>query len=273
MKARLEGELHSMLRDEPACSAAATLTIERNPVSVKRALRDFSKKVLAPVGLLPSVLKVWHSHLRRVSRRELAKLYREFIVPGDLCFDIGANVGESSEVMLQLGGRVLAVEPQAENIRVLQARFSGNRNFVLVPQALGARVGRGELMICEHSECSSMSPEFISKVTESGRLPAERYQWNEVREVPTTTLDELIARYGMPAFVKIDVEGFEAEVISGCSQKLTVLSLEFTPERLQPALSCMNCLVDGPGDSEFRYEHLPSGSTPCWACCRSAATC
>jgi FkbM family methyltransferase len=185
-------------------------------------------------------------------RREAAELYRQFISPGDLCFDVGANVGEISEVMLQLGARVVAVEPQSENVRALEAKFSGNPNFAVVAKALGAKVGSGELMICGLSECSSMSAEFVEVVTGSGRLPAEVYQWNEIREVRITTLDQLVHDFGLPAFTKIDVEGFEAEVIKGCSHTLKVLSLEFTPERLEPALNCIQ-MLEKLGEVEFNY--------------------
>ena len=216
------------------------------------SVRNITKSLLDAVGLLPPVQRAWRDHLWRVMRREAAQLYRQFISPGDLCFDVGANVGEMSQVMLELGARVVAVEPQIENAEALRTRFAGNTNFILVPKALGAEIGSGERMVCGFSHCSSMSAEFVAAVTGSGRLPAEVYQWNEVQEVPTTTLDELLRDYGVPAFTKIDVEGFEAEVVKGCSQKLKVVSLEFTPERLQPALDCVE-MLEKLGEVEFNY--------------------
>ncbi len=50
-----------------------------------------------------------------------------------------------------------------------------------------------------------------------------------------TTLDRLIAHYGIPAFCKIDVEGFEEEVLQGLSKKIPCLSFEFTKEFLDSA--------------------------------------
>ncbi len=215
-------------------------------------LKNVTKSLLNQVGLLSPVQKIWRSHLRRTARQQTRQLYRQFILSDDLCFDVGANLGEISEVMLGLGARVVAVEPQSENVEALRARFSGNANFVLVPKALASQAGYGELMVCGFSECSSMSAEFVATATSSGRLPSNIYQWNEVREVATTTLDELIRDYGVPAFAKIDVEGFEAEVLKGCSHRLRTLSLEFTPERLQPALDCVE-MLEMLGDVEFNY--------------------
>ncbi len=216
------------------------------------AVKNITKKLLGAVGLLSPAQSVWYWHLRRVGRRQFTELYRPFIAPGDLCFDIGANIGEVSQVMLDLGARVVAVEPQTENVAALQKRFAGNQNFIVVPKGAGAAVGSRELMVCALSYCTTMSSDYVKAVTESGRLPRDVFHWDEVREVPMTTIDELIETYGTPAFVKVDVEGLEAEVIQGCSHKLKLLSLEFTPERLQPALDCVE-MLENLGEVEFNY--------------------
>jgi FkbM family methyltransferase len=216
------------------------------------AVKNISKKVLGAVGLLRPVQSIWYWHLKRSVRRELDRLYRQFISPGDLCFDIGANIGEVSQVLLDLGARVVAVEPQSESIAALQKRFAGNPNFTLVPKAAGSAIGSGELLVCAQSYCTTMSSEYVAAVTESGRLPKDVFHWDEVRQVPITTIDELIETYGLPAFTKIDVEGLEAEVIRGCSRRLKLVSLEFTPERLQPALDCV-AMLSKMGEVEFNY--------------------
>lgn len=215
-------------------------------------VKNTTKKLLGTVGLLRPVQSVWYAHLRRVGRRDFRRLYRQFISPGDLCFDIGANIGEVAQVMLDLGARVVSVEPQSESIAALRKRFADNRNFTLVAKAAGSAAGSGELMVCTMSYCTTMSSEYVEAVTESGRLPRDVFHWDEVREVAVTTIDELIETYGVPAFVKIDVEGLEAEVIRGCSRKLKLVSLEFTPERLQPALDCVE-MLQKLGEVEFNY--------------------
>jgi FkbM family methyltransferase len=220
------------------------------------SLKKVAKRVLASIGLLAPAQNSWRCFLRHSSetakRKDTLRLYRQFISPGELCFDIGAYIGEMSEVMLQLGARVVAVEPESENARVMRAKFFANRNFVLIPKAVASKIGVAEFLVCGVRACSSMSREYVAAVTKSGRLPDTTYKWDEVRQIPTTTLDNLIREYGVPAFTKIDVEGFEDEVIKGCSQRLKALSFEFTPERLQPALTCID-LLEKLGPVEFNY--------------------
>jgi hypothetical protein len=55
-----------------------------------------------------------------------------------------------------------------------------------------------------------------------------------------TTLDQLVARFGEPAYIKIDVEGFEDSVLAGLSHPVNALSFEFTPEYLEATASCLS---------------------------------
>jgi hypothetical protein len=65
-------------------------------------------------------------------------------------------------------------------------------------------------------------------------------------------LDELIRQYGTPGFVKIDVEGCEDQVLRGCSHRLRAVSFEFTPERMAPALACID-ILERLGSVVFNY--------------------
>jgi FkbM family methyltransferase len=156
--------------------------------------------------------------------------YGAWLGRGDLCFDVGANLGNRSKVFLHLGARVVAVEPQSECARVLAAAFGREVSFTLVEQALGAEAGTGTIRIPEASTIASMSTEWVDAVQESGRFAG--YHWDREQSVAVTTLDALIATHGVPSFVKIDVEGFEGQVVRGLSQPVGVMSLEFTPERI-----------------------------------------
>ena len=84
-----------------------------------------------------------------------------------------------------------------------------------------------------------------------------RVRWNRGIEVDTTTLDTLIARFGAPAFIKIDVEGAEPQVLAGLSQPVRALSFEYLPHALGYARTCVTrlralgpyCFNWSPGES------------------------
>jgi FkbM family methyltransferase len=179
--------------------------------------------------------------------RRMRHFYAQFLQPGDLAFDIGANVGTRTRVFLQLGARVVSVEPLKECARELYLSFYSNPNFHLVTKALGAGEGRAETFVHESHFLSSFSKSMLDalgnrydgiKTVPNLRVDA----WTETRKVGVTTFDALIARYGMPSFAKIDVDGFEAEVMHGLSQPLPALSFEFVPAYLEPALQSIDYL-------------------------------
>jgi hypothetical protein len=66
------------------------------------------------------------------------------------------------------------------------------------------------------------------------------------------TLDELITQYGEPQFCKIDVEGFEHEVLLGLSRPLPSLSFEYIPIAIDGAVACVERLG---ALGEYRYRH------------------
>ncbi|MDT8386622.1 MAG: FkbM family methyltransferase [Thiogranum sp.] len=175
--------------------------------------------------------------------------YRQFINPGDVVFDVGANMGNRAKIFTELGAIVVAVEPQAECSDFLFAAFGNKANFHLVRKALGAEVGQAEMLISNAHTISSLSHDWVRSVKESGRFAG--YEWNRKEIVPVDTLDNLIARYGCPVFVKIDVEGFEGQVIAGLSSPVGAVSMEFTPEYMDNTLQCIDhlCRI---GDAEFQ---------------------
>ena len=180
----------------------------------------------------------------------MEQFYGRFIKAGDLCFDVGANVGNRTDVFLRLGARVIAVEPQPFCVATLTRRFGGDGRVTLVPKALGRSPGQGQLQVSQAHTLSSMSADWIRTVKASGRF--RDYEWRQKITVPVTTLDELIADYGTPAFCKIDVEGFELPVLQGLSRPLRAVSFELTPEYIDSAIACLTHLASL-GPTEFNY--------------------
>jgi len=166
-----------------------------------------------------------------LGRRKLLRFYSQFVNEGDLCFDIGANIGNRIGVFLKLGATVVAVEPQNSCMRKLLKKYGNNNKVFLVHKALGSREGKGNLILSNSHTVSSMSKEWIDCVRDSDMFftSTSAFQWHENVTVPITTLDKLIRKYGSPAVCKIDVEGFEYQVIKGLSQPAEMISFEFTP--------------------------------------------
>ncbi|MFO1037372.1 MAG: FkbM family methyltransferase [Geminicoccaceae bacterium] len=174
-------------------------------------------------------------------RRRSRAFYRGLVRPGDLCFDIGAHVGNRSRCWSKLGARVVAVEPQPDFVRFLRWLFRGDPNVTVVDEAIAAAPGRLTLHISRRTPTvSTGSATFIA---ETRRAESFAWvNWDARHEVTATTLDRLIQVHGRPDFVKIDVEGMEHEVLRGLSQPLPCLSFEFIPSSLDSALGSIDRL-------------------------------
>jgi FkbM family methyltransferase len=187
-------------------------------------------------------------------QRRMVRLYGEFIGPGDLAFDIGAHVGSRVRAWRRLGARVVAVEPQPDCLRVLRLLYGRDHDVTIVPHAVGATTGRARLSVSTATPTvSSMSSSWIEAVSTDRRFA--RVHWDRTIEVEVTTLDELVAAYGEPTFCKIDVEGFEVEVLEGLTRPVPALSFEYLPPAHDQALAALD-RIDRLGSYEYNYSPI-----------------
>ncbi|MES2626778.1 MAG: FkbM family methyltransferase [Pseudomonadota bacterium] len=200
------------------------------------------------LGILRS-LAMYYGVPGRYAR--MSKFYAQFIPPGALCFDIGAHVGNRLRVWSGLGARMVAVEPQPRLMLWLRRLYGSHSRVTLLEEAIGAAPGSATLYISSRTPTvTSMSPEWISAVQRDSSF--RQVAWDKSVTVPVTTLDALIATYGVPAFCKIDVEGFELEVLRGLSKPINALSFEYISAAMAVANGCIERL-EQLGRYEFNY--------------------
>jgi FkbM family methyltransferase len=173
------------------------------------------------------------------------RLYGGFVQRGDLVFDVGAHVGDRVASFRRLGARVVAVEPQAPLVRVLKLLYGRSGDVAIEATAVGRAVGATSMMInADNPTVSTASPEFVSAARDAQGWETQR--WTRSVPVPMTTLDALIGKHGTPAFIKIDVEGFEEEALLGLSRPVKALSFEFTTIQRDVARACIeHCMSLG----------------------------
>jgi len=174
----------------------------------------------------------------RGRKTAMDQLYRHFVQPGDLVFDIGAHVGDRVASFRRLGARVVALEPQPALGCVLGLLYGFDRSVVIKRAAIGRAVGTTSLMInIDNPTISTASTDFMQAA--KGARGWEGQAWTKSVAVPVTTIDALIAEHGVPVFIKIDVEGFEAEALAGLTRPVAALSFEFTTIQRDVALACI----------------------------------
>ena len=113
-------------------------------------------------GLLRSILVYYGNPFKL---RRMQRFYAQFMGPGDLCFDIGAHVGNRLFVWSRLGARVVAVEPQPLCLALLRRWYGRRPDVTLVDAAIGAEQGQGALWISPDTPTvTTLSQSWIESV-------------------------------------------------------------------------------------------------------------
>jgi FkbM family methyltransferase len=204
---------------------------------------------------------------RLESLRQEVRFYQGLLAgfkEGDLIFDIGANEGAKTDVFLRLGARVVAIEPDDTCSRILEERFHelriDPRPVTIVTRAVSNKVGTEEMLIDgPGSALNTMSPKWAEKLKKNRGIFPHKHcglEFNQTKLVGTTTIDELIVQYGVPFFVKIDVEGNELSTLRGLHRPVPCLSFEVNlPEFRPEGVACVQVL--GRLDREGKFNFTP----------------
>ena len=148
-----------------------------------------------------------------------AKWLYNVVKRGMTVYDIGANFGQMA---LPFGkwvgrsGRVVAVEPVPSNLTQLRDNIALNKasNIAVVEAALSDQVGTASFLL---------DPEKarMGKLENCEPTYNEFCRRDERFEVATKRLDDLVAEFGPPDFLKIDVEGGARGVLAGGTSVLS----------------------------------------------------
>jgi FkbM family methyltransferase len=208
------------------------------PLNIKQHISSaiFGSRLYGPVRNVYQVLFDRETLRYRVRMRNF---YRQFIRSGDLVFDVGANVGEYAAVFSDLGATVVAIEPNPSCCESL-FKLAHIKNVRVEGTAVGDVVGSAKLRLCDSTGLSTLSDEWYESSQNSPTY--QTVNWLDQIEVPVVTLDLLSKRHGSPAFVKIDVEGYEENVVIGMSFDPECVSFEFSNVNRGGALRCIERL-------------------------------
>jgi len=181
--------------------------------------------------------------------------------PGQVVFDVGANIGYYTLLASRLTGqtgKVLAFEPSPRNVSYLYRHLALNRirNAAVLPAACSDHTGLSSFS--EGADCAT------GRLWERDARSAE----SGLAVIATVSIDDVVRESGLvPDVIKIDVEGAEEHVLRGAyqsiSRALPVLLVAMHSASLR--LSCTDYLVtlgyevtavceDAPGDVELLFE-------------------
>ena len=171
------------------------------------------------------------------------RLYRQFVSPGDPCFDIGAHVGNRTAALLAIGARVVAVEPQPLMASTLHRFFGDNPRFKLVREAVAAQTGNADMLVSTRTPTvSTLSMEWTNQMKQTASF--SNVYWDMKKNVKVTRLDDLIKKFGIPVFCKLDIEGYELEALRGLSHPIRAISFEYLPGAKDRSQACLDRLTE-----------------------------
>jgi len=201
------------------------------------SFRSRIKKLTIDAGMYQPARSLYarlkHGDLR--THLEDIRFYKSMLPSSALCFDVGANIGDKSEALLRAGARVVAFEPNPLLVPELSARFRGEINWTLVLAAVGSGPDILKFYAREIHGLSSLDEKGVQEW--QGSL-------NGTYNVPVVTLDSAIRALGIPYYCKIDVEGWELEVLNGLTNAIPMISFEYhlNKKDIQKVKQCLQKL-------------------------------
>jgi FkbM family methyltransferase len=223
----------------------------RNVVLKRRLPREFEgrKLFVSP----DSALRYWRPGLANADR-VLLRLAQRLVKPGDIVWDIGANVGLfsfSAAAMSGPHGRVLSIEPDpwlaSLLVRSEGQGLEGHAPVTVLPVAVSSDLGLIDLHVSKRGRASNFVSGFGSTQAGGTRFTIS---------VLSVSLDWISEKVPMPNVLKIDVEGMEHLVLRGARRVLErrpIVICEVSASHSREVKSCL---------SSFDYKILDSQLNP-----------
>ena len=182
------------------------------------------------------------------------KFYDEILkdFENDIIFDVGANIGSKSIIFSRIAKKVISFEPTDQCIHILKNR-NLNSNIEIIKCALSNENSiKNFYEVEDDSAYSSLSNKHIEK-----KVSKDLHVNSKL--INTYTLDHFVKVYGAPSFIKIDVEGYEKEVISGLTKPVKLISFESNlPQFLDESIEIINYL-DKISNGNYKYNFTSEG--------------
>ena len=187
---------------------------------IKRIIKNFAKGDIVAKEFSHYTKKLYYERSEHLIflfqnsiryEEEIQDKLNKYIKQGDLIFDIGGNIGQYAIPFSELvgkNGKVISIEPDIKNFSFLQ--FNMNINNCNNVVCLNCGIGNNENNMV-----------FFRDTETGGRMGTFKKEYvgtnfnGDIEIVNVIKFDTLISKFGVPSFVKIDVEGFENEVLEG----------------------------------------------------------
>jgi FkbM family methyltransferase len=156
--------------------------------------------------------------------------------------DVGGHYGEYGSLIREAGytGRIVTFEPASANLPLLSERSRADRDWRIMPFALGSTNGTATLHVAAATQLSSMRD-----ANEYGRRQfGDKFETEAVEEVEVRTLDsvfdECIDGIASPrVYLKMDTQGLDLEVLDGASERIAEIAALQSELAVRPIYSGM----------------------------------